>query len=389
MNRRVFFYVQHLLGVGHVFRAVRLAQGLRQAGFAVDLVMGGVPVPKLDFAGLNVTQLLPLKAGPDGFSDLVTASGEPAGPEIKAHRAAQLLDAFARSRPDVVLMEAFPFGRRPMHFELMPLLDAAYRRIPRPRIVCSVRDILQEQRAPKRTQETARILNSYFDCVIVHGDPRLVTLDVTFPLAAELSPKVSYSGIVGPRRLQSESPSDRIADVVVSAGGGALGLNLVETAIAAKSSTSLASARWLVLTGPNLPASDFDRIRSAAEANGVAVERFLTDLAAVLAGARLSISQAGYSTAADILSARCKAVLVPFSDAGETEQARRASLLQSHGFGVALAEPTLTVATLAAAIERALALPSPTFEVDLDGAERTAALLSDLLSDDFSPAALE
>ena len=223
MTRRIFFYVQHLLGVGHVFRAVRIAHGLRNAGFDVDLVMGGVPVAELDTAGLNVVQLMPLKAGPDGFQALVTTTGDPASPEIKARRTAELLAAFAQSRPDILLIEAFPFGRRQMRFELMPLLEAAHRCTPRPRIVASIRDILQESAKPGRARETADVLRRWFDRVIVHGDPCLVTLEATFPLANEIASIVSYSGIVAPRSPLPNQIPEAIADVVVSAGGGAVG----------------------------------------------------------------------------------------------------------------------------------------------------------------------
>ena len=166
---RVFFYVQHLLGVGHLFRAARIAQGLHKLGFSVELVLGGPPVSQLDFSGLNVIQLPPLKAGPNGFTDLITSSGEPASPAIKARRTEALLAAFEQSRPDVLLMETFPFGRRQMRFELLPLLEAAQRKKPRPCIACSIRDILQENRDMARAQEVVEILRDYFDLVLVHG----------------------------------------------------------------------------------------------------------------------------------------------------------------------------------------------------------------------------
>ena len=337
MTRRIFFYVQHLLGVGHVFRAVRIAHGLRNAGFDVDLVMGGVPVAELDTAGLDVVQLMPLKAGPDGFQALVTTTGDPASPEIKARRTAELLAAFAQSRPDILLIEAFPFGRRQMRFELMPLLEAAHRCTPRPRIVASIRDILQESAKPGRARETADVLRQ-FDRVIVHGDPRLVTLEATFPLANEIASIVSYSGIVAPRAPLPNQIPEAIADVVVSAGGGAVGRKLLEAAIAAKPHTTLASARWLVLAGPNASAADFEGLVASGAGKRVTVERFVPDLAVVLAGAKLSISQAGYNTVADVLVAGCRAVFIPFAQGGETEQTRRAALLEKLGLGLSLPE---------------------------------------------------
>ena len=37
----VFFYVQHLLGIGHIARASRIANALQANGFDVVLVTGG------------------------------------------------------------------------------------------------------------------------------------------------------------------------------------------------------------------------------------------------------------------------------------------------------------------------------------------------------------
>jgi predicted glycosyltransferase len=207
-----------------------------------------------------------------------------------------------------------------------------------------------------------------------------VRLDETFPIPDDLKKIVFYSGMVGPPPLLSQRNSPSAA-VVVSAGGGAVGRRLLETAIAAKPLTSLASERWLVLTGPNLADRDFNEIRKFGERNGITVRRFVPDLAATLASAELSISQAGYNTVADVLSARCRAVFVPFSEAGETEQARRASLLRAHGFGVKLDEAALSPASLAAAAEQALALPPPSLRIKLNGAARTGALLASLLAE--------
>ncbi|MGO7902905.1 hypothetical protein ACC719_36580, partial [Rhizobium ruizarguesonis] len=56
-----------------------------------------------------------------GFSGLADADGRPAGEDFLHARRQQLLDAFHAARPNVVIIEAFPFGRRHMRFELLPL----------------------------------------------------------------------------------------------------------------------------------------------------------------------------------------------------------------------------------------------------------------------------
>ena len=66
MTVRIFFHVQHLLGIGHLKRAAIIARALRRAGFDVDFVSGGAPVARLDLAGARFLQLPPAIAGDAG-----------------------------------------------------------------------------------------------------------------------------------------------------------------------------------------------------------------------------------------------------------------------------------------------------------------------------------
>jgi len=43
---------------------------------------------------------------------------------FRDRRRALLMDAYARARPHVVITELFPFGRRQLRFELIPMLEA-------------------------------------------------------------------------------------------------------------------------------------------------------------------------------------------------------------------------------------------------------------------------
>jgi predicted glycosyltransferase len=68
-------------------------------------------------------------------------------------------------------------------------------------------------------------------------------------------------------------------------------------------------------------------------------------------------------------------VLVPFAADGETEQTRRAALLDERGLAVAVSEEGLDAGRMAGAIKRALTLPLVPNAIDLDGAPQTAAIL--------------
>ena len=62
MKRRVFFYVQHLLGIGHLRRTATLARALDAAGLDVTVVSGGSAVPGLDIGNSRLWQLPPVRA---------------------------------------------------------------------------------------------------------------------------------------------------------------------------------------------------------------------------------------------------------------------------------------------------------------------------------------
>jgi predicted glycosyltransferase len=365
MARRVMFYVQHLLGVGHLARAARVARAVQAAGMEVTLVTGGLPVPGF-FDGLTVVQLPPVAAG-EGFAGLVGADGLPVSQGFLDGRRDRLLAVFHSVAPEVVVTEAFPFGRRQMRFELQPLLEVARGRA---RVVASVRDILQARAKPGRDEETVATVLGHYDRVLVHGDPGFAALADSFPLAHRIADRVVHTGLVAP---DPPVPSAERFDVVVSAGGGAVGAALLRAAAAA---AALRPGRWLLIAGPNLPEAEFAALRGP----GVQVARFRSDFGALLASAGVSVSQAGYNTVGDLLVGGTRAVLVPYAAGGETEQTERAARLAATGRAVVLREADLSARAMADAIGAALAGPDPAgLALPMtDGARRSAGVIAAL-----------
>jgi predicted glycosyltransferase len=373
----VFFYVQNLLGIGHLRRAAVLAKAMAEAGLSVDFVAGGVPVPGLDLGPAKRVQLPAVRSADERFSALLDDRGEPIDEAWRECRRAALLEAFAASAPDALLIELYPFGRRAFRFELEPLLAAARARPGRPEILCSVRDILVEKGKPGRAEEAAGLVERHFDAVLVHGDPAVAPFSASFPAAKRIAGMLRYTGyVVEPRPAAAASTPLPEGEVLVSVGGGAVGRPLVEAALAARALSAARDLPWRLVLGPQYPAPEASRLLAAAGA-GLAVERFRPDLARLFGRCSLSISQAGYNTVLELIAAGTRAVVVPFSAGAESEQAARARLFAERGLLTVVEEGLLAPATLAGAIDAALARPRPApgGGLRLDGAGQTAAFL--------------
>jgi predicted glycosyltransferase len=273
------------------------------------------------------------------------------------------------------MLELYPFGRRQMRFELMPLLDAAIASPERPVIVSSVRDILVAAPKPERNAEMVEQVEKYFDHVLVHGDPGLIPFDRTFPLAQRIADRLHPTGYVVDCVTPDDPAGPGAGEVVVSAGGGAVGEGLLETAIWARPLSSARNLPWRVLVGVNLPEQSFHHLQQLGGA-GATVERARGDFAALLARCRLSISQGGYNTVMEVMSAGCRAVVVPYAGGLETEQTLRAELLAARGAFAVLPEGELKPEALAAKIDAALAMPPPAeARLDMNGLAASRRLI--------------
>lgn len=373
-------YVQHLLGIGHLRRASFLCNALDSNHFKVSLVSGGMPVSGALQAGVNLHQLPPVRSPDSRFDSLVDENNQPINERWKKHRCNQLLKAFNSLSPDALITETFPFGRRMMRFELLPLLKAARQHACSPLIISSIRDILQPKSKPARNDEIRQLIDSYYDRILIHGDERLATLADTFPLATDVAHKIAYSGYISEPTQTIFETVDGKNEIVVSGGGGIVSLPLLKNAISARALSAMQHKTWRLLVGPNIDQVSFERLQKMA-AIGVIVERNRSDFTSLLKNCSVSVSQAGYNTVVDILNTGTRAVMVPFSESGEIEQTLRANLLQKQNRIVALAQEDLSPESLAAAIDRAAKMPRQPFEAKMNGAQYSAELLHEWLDD--------
>jgi predicted glycosyltransferase len=351
---KFLLYCQHLSGSGHFVRTYEVARALAE-GHEVYLVDGGWPVPRQPAPVLHLEIPRIRREG----DRLVPLDPGRTMEEVMRQRSIRLQEAVERIEPDVLLVEHFPFSKGSLRGEIMALI-----RRTSARTCCSLRDIAPVTRKdPVTRDETLEVLRQHFDALLVHGDPGLTRLEDQISWAAEIPVPVVYTGIV------SERPAERAAAggrIVVSAGG--TGGEALFRATEAAWRLLNDSRRTLVFYHP--PAW---RGFESKEGN-VRVRPYSAGFLDQLAGADLSISQAGYGTCANLLQTRVPAIVVPHP--AMADQAERARLLAERGLVRAIGKDELDAERLAESMREALGRRMPSHELDLDGAQRSREILT-------------
>lgn len=373
---KVMIVVTHLLGTGHLARALTLARAYLAAGDTVCVVSGGMPTPLLSSSNdVTMVQLPPVRSDGVDFSRLLTSDQTDATPEYLSQRQNNLLKALTDFTPDVLITELFPFGRRILRTEFQALLGTAKAQANPPLICASIRDILAPPSKAKKAVFAQDMIAGFYDAVLVHSDPELTPLELSWPVSGTLRPYLHYTGFVAPKAAGPHPDGAGLGEIIISAGGGDVGGPIYEAAIAAAAQIQRPIR---LLVGGGAPQSRIDDLRTRAPAN-VIVEPVRKDFRQMLSHAAASVSLCGYNTALDILQAGTAAVFIPFDDGNEVEQGLRADALAKRSGIETLRRADLSPDTLCRALN--IVIDAPRRDVgstSFDGAANTVEITHNL-----------
>ena len=268
---KIIFYCQYVFGVGHLFRSVELVRALEDHD--VILVVGG-PEVEIDIPVHVKLVHLPALYMDDKFTTLIPQTRTKSVEQIKHERKSILFSLFEQFKPDLFIVELYPFGRTIFGFELMPLLQAISRgNFGKVHTACSLRDILVKKRDPiEYEQRVLNILNELFDHLLIHSDSDYFPLDETFSRAQEIIIPVFYTGFVTKKSAHEPINTREMLGlnrkqklIVASAGGGRSGYRLlncvVDACILIKDSLKI---HLEVFTGPFMDSDQYLKIKKKA-----------------------------------------------------------------------------------------------------------------------------
>ncbi len=316
---KLAFLTCHLTGTGHLIRTLALARAAISAGHDVTLVTGGRHLGHIDYTGLNVVQLPPVRVLRMEFTILREPSGNLVSEEFMAERMSLLTSTLRELRPDALITELFPLGRRVLAPEFLAAIETTKLANAQAAIITSVRDIPEPK--PKRLTETATHLLKRYDGVLVHGDEKFLPLSTTWPLPDDVAPLIHHVGYVGGGKVWP-TPEKRDDGVLVAVGGGVLGRGLLDMAGEA---ALLSDRKWRLLVGGSDAKTVVPELKARHAAPNLTIESARPDYHQLLAAAGCSISLCGYNTAVELAACITPAILVPSEDADESEQRIRAA----------------------------------------------------------------
>ncbi len=382
---KIIQYCQHVLGVGHFFRTLEICRALRDHD--VLLVTGGAPV-KADLPAHVRERRLPGLMMDSDFKNMFSTEAGKTVEEVKEERRKILWDIFQKESPDILIVELYPFGRKAFRFELDPVLEGIRGgKLPSCRVVCGLRDILVEKKnAEKYENRVITLLNGFFDALLIHAAPGLLTLDETFSRTADISIPLVYTGFVTPApppdaraRIRGRLGLEENETLVTaSAGGGKVGGPLLKATVRAFEKMD-GPHHLQVFAGPFLDDETFAFLKTFSSPT-IRMSRFASDFLSWLAASDLSVSMAGYNTCMNIMAARPPALVWPFDQ--NREQRLRAGRLARLGGMRILEDEDLEPDRLADVMSRTLSRRErPGAGIDLNGAVNTARWLETWMND--------
>jgi predicted glycosyltransferase len=384
---KIMFYCQHILGMGHLVRSMEIVRGLVK-DFQVCFINGGEIVQGFDIPSeVEIINLPAIKTDSE-FQELQVVDSNYTLGEVQSTRKNKLLEIYDRLKPDIFIVELFPFGRKRFSFELIPLLEKIKQDGNKTKVVSSLRDIVvTKQDQTRHEAKVCKLINQYFDLLLIHGDPNFQPLEATFSRVKDLNCEVHYTGYV----VQPQPEDDTLIEInqpiiLVSIGGGRFGHELLDCVLeTAPLLENKIPHQIQIFTGPFMPEEKLIELQTkAAKTKNIKCDRYTPNLLNYMKQADLSISMAGYNTTMNILTTGVRAIIMAFTGNDDQEQRIRAQKLSDLGVLEIIDPQELQPEIFAEKIINSLQKQPEKITFNFNGVTKTATLLNNLVDQQIS-----
>ena len=245
---------------------------------------------------------------------------------------------------------------------MLGLISKAKSVNPSVKIVSSVRDIIETEKGSESDNKTIKVLNQYYDLLLVHGDENVIPLETSFPLSDQVKIRQLRTGYIIDSAIKKQQ--NKKQTIVVSVAGGRIGKELKDAVVNAFISIKNdINHELLVFDGAFN--SGYDQSSSDNRITYFKFDRslFLQELSQ----SDISISLGGYNTIVESLYAANKVLIYNREFLGDNfEQDIRISSLAKLGLITTLDSAQLELKRLAQIIKNTICSRADRREINVD-----------------------
>jgi predicted glycosyltransferase len=316
-SKRVLIYSHDSFGLGHVSRCRTIANALVEADHNVSvLIVSGSPViGSYEFrSGIDFVRI------PGVVKQIETGEYDSANLRVGVEHTLEMRTRIIRDtadiyRPDLFIVDKEPTGLRG---EVLPALRLLKERgTP---LVLGLRDVMDDPTALAAEWERKNVvpaLRDLYDEIWIYGLPQINKPLTGIEVPPSVRHKMVYTGYL--RRdlpLHSDVPHEleEIDDpfLLVTAGGGGDGADLIDWVLAAYESDPHIPYGAVIVFGPFMSAVEREALKErSAKFRNIRTLTFTNNLGALMQRAAGVVAMGGYNTFCEILSFDKKAIIVP------------------------------------------------------------------------------
>ncbi len=393
--KRLLIYSHDTFGLGNIRRMLTISRGLLDSlpGLSILLVTGSPVIHSLQLAN-DVVQSG--QSGQSGKLDYIklpcltrTARGEyrakyleSTTAEIIGMRSELILATVRHFAPDLVMVDKKPLG---VKGELEASFNFLRAERPETRAVLVLRDVLDRPETiigNWRRNGHYNALRSFYDRVLILGQQDIFDPVAEYQFPVEVAERTRFCGYL--RREVAADHSRWVREsfqlragqrmLLVTPGGGEDGYRVIDNcllALAARAGKVWTNLKTLIVSGPEMPASQREELRQrASELPETSFLDFSSDLLGLISAADLIVSMGGYNTICEIVSLRKRAIVIPRVEPTE-EQWIRAARMAPLGLFSVIHPDHLTPELIGAEIDRNLESPvEPESPVEMNAHSR-------------------
>lgn len=314
---RILIYSHDSFGLGHLRRCRSIAHSLvaRYKGLSILILSGSPIIGSFDFKArvdfVRIPGVIKLKDGEYTSLGLHIDLDQ-----TLSMRESIIYHTAATFKPDIFLVDKEPTG---LQGEVTSTLEMLKQR--GTVNVLGLRDVMDESsklKAEWERKEVAPVLEHLYDDIWVYGLSEMGSPIEGLGLSDSINNKICFTGY-----LEREIPSDRnwLAPIshnepfiLVTAGGGGDGVEMIDWVIRAYESGAEQPHRAIIVTGPFMPAAEIQEFHDRCDVlPNVEILTFDSHIELLMQRAIAIVAMGGYNTFCEILTLDKPALIVPRS----------------------------------------------------------------------------